>query len=129
MGVGQKLNSNGNIINFNFYGLQLAKKSPAFYGTRRFITVVTSAHHLSIQSQPSPVHTPTFHFLKIHLNITLVGRPRFRWEENIKMDLQVVGCGFKDWIELAQDRQMAATLECGNEPAPWSKQASSKVSS
>jgi len=27
-----------------------------------------------------------------------------RWEDNIKMDLQEVGCGGMDWIELAQDR-------------------------
>ena len=33
-----------------------------------------------------------------------LGRPRRRWEDNIKMDLQEVGCGFMDWIELAQDR-------------------------
>ena len=31
----------------------------------------------------------------------LLGRPRRRWEDNIKMDLQEVGC--RDWIELAQD--------------------------
>ena len=31
-------------------------------------------------------------------------RPRRRWEDNIKMDLQQVGCGVVDWIELAQDR-------------------------
>ena len=33
-----------------------------------------------------------------------LGRPRHRWEDNIKMDLQEVGCGGVDWIELAQDR-------------------------
>ena len=33
-----------------------------------------------------------------------LGRPRCGWEDNIKMDLQEVGCGCKDWIELAQDR-------------------------
>ena len=33
-----------------------------------------------------------------------LGRPRCRWEDNIKMDLQEVGCGGKDWIKLALDR-------------------------
>jgi len=33
-----------------------------------------------------------------------LGRPRRRWEDNIKMDLQEVGCGYMDWIELVQDR-------------------------
>jgi len=33
-----------------------------------------------------------------------LGRPRRRWEDNIKMDLQEVGCGDMDWIELAHDR-------------------------
>ena len=33
-----------------------------------------------------------------------LGRPRRGWEDNIKIDLQEVGCGGMDWIELAQDR-------------------------
>jgi len=33
-----------------------------------------------------------------------LGRPRRRWDDNIKMDLQEVGCRGMDWIELAQDR-------------------------
>ena len=34
-----------------------------------------------------------------------LGKPRPRWEDNIKMDLQEVGCGGNlDWIELAEDR-------------------------
>ena len=33
-----------------------------------------------------------------------LGRPRSRWEDNIKLDIQEVGCGGMDWIELAQDR-------------------------
>ena len=33
-----------------------------------------------------------------------LGRPRRRWENNIKMDLQEVGRGGGDWMELAQDR-------------------------
>jgi hypothetical protein len=34
----------------------------------------------------------------------LLGRPRRRWEDNIKMDVQEVGAGRGDWMELAQDR-------------------------
>jgi hypothetical protein len=33
-----------------------------------------------------------------------LGRPRHRWEYNIRMDLQEVECGCEDWIGLAQDR-------------------------
>jgi hypothetical protein len=33
-----------------------------------------------------------------------LGRPRHRWEDNIKIDLQVVGFGGMHWIDLAQDR-------------------------
>jgi hypothetical protein len=33
-----------------------------------------------------------------------LGRPRHRWEDNIKMDVQEVGGGRVDWMELAQDR-------------------------
>jgi hypothetical protein len=33
-----------------------------------------------------------------------LGRPRRRWEDNKKLDLQELGCGGMDWIELAQDR-------------------------
>jgi len=33
-----------------------------------------------------------------------LGRPRHRWEDNIKMDTQEVGCWGMDWIELAKDR-------------------------
>ena len=35
---------------------------------------------------------------------TPVGRPSRRWEDNIRMDIREVGCGFVDWMELAQDR-------------------------
>jgi hypothetical protein len=37
-------------------------------------------------------------------------RPRRRWEDNIKMYLQEVGCGGMDWMELAQDRDRWRTL-------------------
>ena len=34
-----------------------------------------------------------------------LGKPRRRWEDNIKMDLQEVGCEGMDWIDLAQDTE------------------------
>jgi hypothetical protein len=37
-------------------------------------------------------------------------RPRRRWEDNIKMDLQEVGGGCGDWIELAQDKDRLRAL-------------------
>ena len=39
-----------------------------------------------------------------------LGRPRRRWEDNIKMDLQEVGGGCGDWMELSQDRHRWRTL-------------------
>ena len=39
-----------------------------------------------------------------------LGRPRRRWVDNISMDLQEVGCGYVDWIGLAQDRDRLWTL-------------------
>jgi hypothetical protein len=39
-----------------------------------------------------------------------LGRPRRRWEDDIKLDLQEVGCGSTDWIELAQDRERRRAL-------------------
>ena len=42
-----------------------------------------------------------------------LGRTRRRWVDNIRMDLQEVGCGCMDWIGLAQDRQVADACECG----------------
>ena len=39
-----------------------------------------------------------------------LGRPRRRWADNIRMDLQEVGCGYVDWIGLVQDRDRWRTL-------------------
>jgi len=39
-----------------------------------------------------------------------LGRPKRRWMHNIRMDLQEVGCGYMDWIGLAQDRDGWRTL-------------------
>jgi len=47
-----------------------------------------------------------------------LGRLRFRWEDNIKMDLQEVGWWVYGWIELAQDRdRWRALVNAGNEPS------------
>ena len=47
-----------------------------------------------------------------------LGKPRRRWVDNIRMDLQEVGCGYMDWIGLAQDWDRWRTLvSCGNEPS------------
>jgi len=42
-----------------------------------------------------------------------LGRPRRRWEDNIKMDLQEVEYGGMNWIELSQDRDRWRALEKG----------------
>ena len=39
-----------------------------------------------------------------------LGRPRHRWVDNIRMDLQEVECWYMDWIRLAQDRDRWRTL-------------------
>jgi len=39
-----------------------------------------------------------------------MGRPRRRWVDNIRMVLQEVGCGYTDWIGLAQDRDSWRTI-------------------
>ena len=50
-----------------------------------------------------------------------LGRPRHRWVDNIRTDLQEVGCGYIDWIELAQDRDRWRTLVSAvmNLRVPW----------
>ena len=51
----------------------------------------------------------------------LLGRPRRRWVDNIRTDLQEVGCGYMDWIWLAQDRDRCRTLVSAvlNLRVPW----------
>jgi hypothetical protein len=49
---------------------------------------------------------------EMHTGFFLLGTAegKSRWEDNIKMDLQEVGCGGTDWIELAQDRDRRRAL-------------------
>jgi len=46
-----------------------------------------------------------------------LGRPRRRWEDNIKMDLQEVGCGYRLDRAGSGKGEVAGTCECGNEPS------------
>ena len=50
-----------------------------------------------------------------------MGRPRRRWVDNIRMDLQEVGCGYMDWIWLVQDMDSWRTLVSAvmNLRVPW----------
>jgi len=50
-----------------------------------------------------------------------MGRPKRRWVDNIRMDLQEVGCGYMDWIGLAQDWDRWRTLVIAvmNLRVPW----------
>jgi len=50
-----------------------------------------------------------------------LGRPRYRWVDNIRMDLQEVGCGHMDWNGLAQDRDRWRTIVSAvmNLGVPW----------
>ena len=51
-----------------------------------------------------------------------LGRPRYRLDDSIKIDLHEVGWGDMDWIELAQDRDRGTgTCESGSEPSGSTK--------
>jgi len=54
---------------------QLVKKFPAMYGEQRFITVITSARHLSLPGARSNQSMPPSHFLKIHFHIICSSTP------------------------------------------------------
>ena len=57
------------------------------------------------------------------LQLVPLGRPRLRWVDNIRTDLQEVGCGYMDWIGLAQDRDRWRTLVSAvmNLRVPWNE--------
>ena len=63
-----------------------SQKFPVIFGTRKFITAFTSARYLSLSWASSIlVHTPTFHFLEIHLNIILPYTPRSpKWSRSFR---------------------------------------------
>jgi hypothetical protein len=75
---------------------------------------VTVLSQVNQDHAPYPISSRSILKLyNLHLYRVLVGkpegkiqlrRPKSRWEDNIKMDLQEVGCGGMDWIALAEDR-------------------------
>ena len=69
-------------------GLQLVKKFPAFHGTRRFITALTSVRHLSL-TWASPIHMPTTQLLEIRPNIIHPSTPRSpQWSLSLRFPHQ-----------------------------------------
>ena len=55
-------------------------------------------------------HTVEHCYISLSSTVDILGRPRRRWVDNIRTDLQEVGCGCMDWIGLAQDRDRWRTL-------------------
>ena len=55
-------------------------------------------------------HTVEHSYISPSSTVGILGRPRDRWVDNIRMDLQEVGCGYMDWIRLARDRDRWRTL-------------------
>ena len=49
-----------------------------------------------------------------------LGRPRRRWEDNIRMDLQEIGINTRNWVDLAQDRGYWRALVNAAFRKPWS---------
>ena len=70
--------------------MQLVKKFPAFHGTRRFITALTSVRHLSLSWASSiQVHIPISHLLEIHPNIIHPSTPRSsQWAPSLRFPHQ-----------------------------------------
>jgi hypothetical protein len=54
-------------------------------------------------------------YKKLSVGKRPLGRPRFRWEDNIKMDLTEIECGDEDWIHLAQEGFQVGSCEHDNE--------------
>jgi hypothetical protein len=72
---------------------QLAKKCPAFYGTRKFITAFTRARHVSLSWASSIQSMPPSHCLKIYFNITLPSTPGSpKWSPSLRSPHENPAC-------------------------------------
>jgi hypothetical protein len=58
-----------------------------------------------------------------------LGRPRHRWEDNMKMDVREIGIDGANWIQLAQDRSGGGLLLARNEPSGFIKKAGRSLKS
>ena len=95
-----------NFLSFNVNKIKVLKKK--IYFVIIFIVLVVKsrrmrwAGHVARMGEERGVHRV---LVGKHEGKRPLGRPRRRWEDNIKMDLQEVGEGCEDWMELAQDRE------------------------
>ena len=105
------------INNNNFHAVHLSHPSPSCPDTVQLYRCNTSQQNSNYMcrvlqlSRPYTVHTASsFSCGKAKRKRRPLGRPRRRWVDNFRMDLQEVGCGYMDWIGLAQDRDRWRTL-------------------
>jgi hypothetical protein len=89
----QRETSNMEILNWTVGEIVIDKDTNLYFQ----ISALQHYIHFQTQLQSDKYVIPIISHIPL-------GRPRRRWEDNIKMDLQEVGCGVMDWIELAQDR-------------------------
>jgi hypothetical protein len=77
--------------------------------------ILDKPHYRFSLPEKYPTTTSDFHIVTMFVIFNMIfvgrpegrrplGRPRHRWEDNIKMDLQQMGWGGMDWIDMAQDR-------------------------
>ena len=94
---------------FTCYGTQLILADGFFakFHLGNFYKNLSKVVKFCLKSDKNDEHLHaqiTHKYTHTHTHTHTFGRPRRRWEDNIKMDFQKVGCGGMDWIELAQDR-------------------------
>ena len=56
-----------------------------------------------------------------------LGRPRFRWEDNIRIDLKEIGINTRNWVDSAQDRDYWRAHECSIVPLDFIRDRKSVV--
>jgi hypothetical protein len=90
--------------------LSIRSPHPIFFGVTKS-RIIRWAGHIARMGQKRDL-------CRVLVGKTEGKRTRHRWEDNIKMELQEVGCGGIKWFEMAQ---MVGTCECGKEPSGYIK--------